>query len=118
MKTVVISKEKLLKKIKENRESHRKTFEEAFEGWKNRVLEELEKAMYDAKFGRDFRTYFNLPQPEDHTPEYDAVIDQITWSEQDTIELDFHQFDQFVRDDWGWKQDFLSNTSMYMKLKT
>lgn len=114
METVLISKQKLLEKVKENRELHRTTFEEALQGWKYRVLEELEKAISDAKKGRDFRTYFSLPQPEDHTPEYDAVIDQIEWSEEGKIELTFHQFNQFVRDDWGWKQDFLANTSMYV----
>lgn len=96
---------------------HRSTFEEALQGWKERVLEELEKAITDAKKGREFRTYFNLPQPEDHTPEYNAVIDQIEWSENEQIELTFNQFNQFVRDDWGWKQDFLSNTAMYMVKK-
>lgn len=114
MDEVFISKDKLLKKIKKNREHHRETFEKALMGWHSRVIEELEKEISDAKKGREFRTYFNFPQPTDHTPEYDAVIDQIEWSETDKIALDFHQFNQFVRDDWGWKQDFLSNTAMYV----
>ena len=114
MQKVIISKEKLLKKIKKNRDTHRETFEEALQGWEKRVYQELSQALSDAKHGRQFRTYFNLPQPEDHTPEYDAVIDQIEWTEEEQIELDFHQFNQFVRDDWGWKADFLSNTAMYV----
>lgn len=113
MKTVIISKDRLLKEIKKNRDQHRSTFEEALQGWKERVLEELEKAINDAKKGREYRTYFNLPQPEDHTPAYDEVISQIEWTEENKIELDFNQFNQFVRDDWGWKKDFLANTSMY-----
>ena len=114
MDTVLISKDKLLVKVKKNRDLHRETFESALKGWEKRVLEELKKAIEDAKKGLEFRTYFNLPQPTDHTPEYDAVIEQIEWSETDQIELDFHQFNQFIRDDWGWKQDFLSNTAMYV----
>jgi len=113
MQEVVIEKSKLLEKIKENREKHRATFEEALEGWKNRVIEELQNAVQEAKDGCKFDTYFNLPQPEDHTPEYDAVIEQIEWNEEEKIVLDFLQFNMFVRDDWGWKKDFLANTSMY-----
>ena len=113
MDTVKISKDKLLKKLKKNRDNHRKTFEKALEGWKQRVLKELDKALKDAKSGRRFVTSFELPQPADHTADYDAVIEQIDWNEEEFIFLDFYQFNQFVRDDWGWKNDFMSVAERY-----
>lgn len=115
MEHVKISKNKLLKKLKANRENHRKIFEEALEGWKERVLAHLKIAVLDAQAGRKFVTHINLPQPIDHTGEYDAIIDQIDWNEEDVIYLDLHLFNQFIRDDWGWKADFLSNATMYAK---
>jgi hypothetical protein len=115
MKNVLISKDKLLAKIKENRDSHRKQFEEALNGWKKRVIEELEKAVVNAKKDIRYITFFELPRPDDHTPEYDAIIDQIAWHEKDEIELGIHEFNLFVRDDWGWKKDFLKNAAMYSK---
>jgi hypothetical protein len=117
MQEVLISKDKLLTKLKENRETHRAQFKEALEGWKERVLEELEKAVENAKKGLKYETYFSLPRPEDHTEEYNAVIDQVEWNEEEQIELDLHSFNQFIRDDWGWKKDFLTNSAMYMKMK-
>lgn len=116
MQAVLISRDKLLVEMKKNRELHRKQFEEALEGWKDRVLEELEKSVSDAKKRLRFSTHINLPRPEDHTSEYDAVIDQVEWNEEDQVELDLHSFNQFVRDDWGWKSDFLSNASMYTQI--
>ena len=115
MDKVIISKEKLLVKLSENRELHREQFEEALLGWKDRVLEELEESLDNARKGTKFNTQIMLPRPMDHTPEYDAVIDQVSWNELDQIELDLHSFNQFVRDDWGWKSDFLSNAVMYTR---
>ena len=115
MKTIKISKNKLLTKMRENREAHRKQFEEALEGWKERVIEELEKAVENAKKGIKFETFFHLPRPDDHTADYDAIIDQVEWNERGEIELDIHTFNQYVRDDWGWKEDFISTNAMYSK---
>lgn len=113
MEQIVISKQKLLDKLRENRNNHRKIFEEALEGWRKRVIIELQCALRDARKGLKYRTYFNLPQPTDHTNEYDRIIDQIEWCETELIQLDQIQFNQFVRDDWGWKNDFLTNATIY-----
>ena len=113
MQAVLISKEKLLAKMKENRELHRKQFEEALDGWKTRVTVELERAYVNAQKGLKYETFFNLPRPDDHTEDYDAVIDQVEWNEEEQIELDLHSFNQFIRDDWGWKKDFLATNAFY-----
>lgn len=117
MQFIEVKKEALLEKLKENRDKHRKLFEEALDGWEKRVVEELKKAVSDAKAKREFRTTFFLPQPVDHTSEYDAIIEQVEWDVNETIELSPQQFNQFVRDDWGWKEDFLNNTSFYVGKK-
>ncbi|KKN46577.1 hypothetical protein LCGC14_0671730 [marine sediment metagenome] len=111
---VIIEKDKLLAKIKENRDKHRDIFKKALSGWEGRVVKELQRAVKDALSGKEFRTYFSLPQPVDHTPEYDAIIEQIEWTEDKTIDLDIGKFNQLIRDDWGWIKDFLDNASSYM----
>ena len=92
-------------------------YEEALEGWRDSVIDALEKALTDARNGVEYKTYFNLPEPESHVDEYDAVIDQVDWNEIDIIELDLHSFNKFIRDDWSWKQDFLATNALYMKAK-
>ncbi len=115
MEKILISKERLLSQMEKNRAEHRRQFEEALNGWKERVLEELGNAIVDAKAGRKFSTFINLPQPVDHTPEYDAIIDQVNWHLEDQIELSLREFNQFVRDDWGWKKDFMATNVFYSK---
>ena len=87
MKAVLISKDKLLAKVKENRNAHRIQFIEALEGWQEQVLKELEKAIVDAKSGIKFKTHFDLPKPVDHTSEYDSLIMEIEWKEEEQITL-------------------------------
>ncbi len=116
MKSVKISKEKLLEKLKENRTKHLEQYEKALEGWKDQVVDTLQKALGDARADRDFIIYFDLPKPEVHSDEYDAVIDQVEWNEEEQIELALREFNKFIRDDWQWKKDFLDNTAMYSKM--
>jgi hypothetical protein len=117
MKQVHISKGKLLEAIKNNREIHRREYEEAIEGWQVRVIDELRLALDKALGGEEYNIWFNLPKPDNHLDEYDAVIDQIEWHEADTIDLDIIDFNKYIRDDWGWKEDFLHQTAMYAKVK-
>ena len=117
MQSIKVDKDKLLTKMRENRDNHRKVFEEALSGWEQNVLDELKKAVRDAKARKQFRTFFSLPQPEDHTAEYDAAISQVEWEVGGVIDLTQQQFSQFILDDWGWKPDFLGNTASYLNYK-
>ena len=119
MHEVTIDKAKLLETLKANRSSHREMFERALAGWKAAVTKGLDEALTtalaEAEAGKKYQTtiHLALPQPTDHTADYDDIIDSVTWHENSTITLDRAQFRQFVRDDWGWMQDFLSNSAMY-----
>lgn len=113
MDAVRVNKDELLSRIKANREVHRATFEEALEGWRKRVVHELDRAVADAKANRQYRTTFDLPQPRDYTGHYDEVIGMLEMHVDDTVDLDQREFRQYINDDWGWKQDFLITNSRY-----
>lgn len=113
MEVVKISKAKLLRKLDENRADHRAIFEEALAGWQAEVTDRLEAAMQDAKAGKKYRTYFNLPMPEDHTTKYDEVITRVEWHEEEFIKLSLREFNQFVRDCWDWMPDFIDSATTY-----
>ena len=113
MQTIKVRKVDLLAKLKENRAEHRRIFEDALKGWKSQVTLALEQAMEDAKAGRKFRTEIDLPCPEDHTDDYDVVMGQVEWSIDEELTLSYHEFRQFVLDDWGWKPDFVASSTSY-----
>jgi hypothetical protein len=113
LSTVRMGKNELLKRIKTNRDEHRKIYEEAMEGWKRSVIDALDAAYKDALEGKAYRVAFRLEQPEDHTDEYDTVIELLEASLDDEFELTYTHFSNYVLDKWGWQDHFLGTASSY-----
>lgn len=113
MQKVIVKREALLAKLKENRYNHRGIFEEAQMAFRQRMIEELDKALDDAKHGRSFRRFIDLPEPEDHTKDYDRVITMVEMSVSENVELTQQEFAIYVMDDWGWKGAWTNNTVSY-----
>ena len=114
MKPFRIKKQELIEKVEFNRREHRAIYERADEGWKAQFQKWLDKQR-DAVFeGEEFETFFNEPRPQDHTEDYDVVLDGWKMSEDEEIELSIQEFRQYVRDEWGWKKDFMATSQSYI----
>lgn len=113
MHSVKIKRLELLERIKTNRKSHREQFLKAQEGYRQDMIEELDRMLKDARDGKAIRRHISMPEPQDHTKDYDSVIDMLEMSVDEVIEIEQHQFDWFVRDNWDWKaRDGVTN-AMY-----
>lgn len=110
--TVRVNKYDLLERVKKNRDEHRAIFEEALEGWKKRTIEVLEKRFQDALKGK-IDLAFNLPRPADHTDDYDTVIELLTMSLDEELELSQHDFACYALDKWAWQAQFLTTSASY-----
>ncbi len=117
MNTVKVRKERLLDKLKENREKHRDDFIKAQIGYRAEVIEQLDRALQDARDNKKITTTFRLPSPSDHTSEYDTAIEMLDWTIGDEIELSQMAFRQYIFDDWDWSQSWLLSNSSYMSKK-
>lgn len=113
MQTIIITKDKLLKQLKTNREDHKAIYELALLGWQNEVTNALEEAYKAAKAGDEYTTWFDLEEPVSHVKDYDEIIDRVKWHEADQISLDIMEFNRFVRDSWEWMPNFLNNAHTY-----
>lgn len=113
MTEVRLSKEDVLSTLMDNRENHRAKFEEAMEGYKEQAIKTLEKHIAQIKANDPQRVMLSLPLPEDHTDDYDRAIDMLQWSLDDEVVLNNREFQTYIQDDWGWKQEFESTYSMY-----
>lgn len=111
MDEITVKKVDLLKKLKENRTSHRADFELALEGWYQTGLKELERLVKEAKANKQVNFFLSLPRPEDHTTDYDRAIEMLEMDIDTEVILDEHEFRTFVQDDWGWKKAW--NTSNF-----
>ena len=115
MRTVCVDRDEYLARLRANRENHRAVFDEAIEGYQNRLMTELERRVRDLKRGRQINQYIGLPEPEDHTHDYDRVIAMAEMSVRDTVELSEDEFAMYVMDQWRWKQSFSDSTEMYTR---
>ena len=70
-------------------------------------------AYKDALEGKAYNIAFHLTRPEDHTDEYDSVIELLEASLDDEFELTYGQFNNYVLDKWGWQEHFLAMSSHY-----
>lgn len=110
MEKIIVDKTELLEKVKQNRTDHRAIFEEALEGFKRSVEEELSRLLAEARAGKrqDIRVVKTCPK--DHTGDYDRTIAMIEMAKGDEVTLAEHDFAMYVMDDWGWQAEFLGNT--------
>lgn len=112
MDTVKVDRKGLLMKLEVNRDNHRALFLKAQEGYRKIVIEELDKSLRDAREGRNIRTMIALQAPQDHTDDYDNVIEMLKMSVDTTVEIAAHDFQCYVMDKWQWAAtaNFLNST--------
>lgn len=104
----------LLNAIKENRDRHRDIFLKAQEGYRIQLIKELDQMLADARDGKKLRRFVTLPEPEDHTDDYDRVIKMLEMSVEEQLEIDETQFAMYVMDDWGWKKNWTTTNAAYI----
>jgi hypothetical protein len=113
MNTVKVKRSELLERIKKNRESHRDLFLKAQEGYREAMIEELDRMLKEAQAGRTIRRSVSMVEPQDHTKDYDRVISMLEMSQDDVVEIQEHEFDQYVMDNWSWKAMADTTNAMY-----
>lgn len=117
MDTVKVDRVRLIETMTKNRDKHAAEALEARHLYRKALLVELEKMVELAKndtipFSK-LQSFANVPEPEDHTVEYDDQLAMLSMSIDPAIELTQMQFRQYVLDKWAWKTSFLSKTAVY-----
>ncbi|MDE2096161.1 MAG: hypothetical protein KGL39_02875 [Patescibacteria group bacterium] len=114
MQTVKVKRAELLEKITKNRDAHRELFLKAQEGYRKQVIHELDLMLEDARAGRNIRRSLSLPEPQDHTSDYDREISMLQMSVDDVIEVSMQEFDWYVMDNWSWKASVTASNMRYV----
>ena len=113
MTEVTVKVEDLRAKVQANRDAHREVFERADAGWKQAALDWFNVQAERAVAGEEFAVWFNETRPEDHTADYDTVLDMLDMEVGEEVTLTMQEFRQYARDDWGWKKDWTATASNY-----
>ena len=65
--------------------------------------------------GRRVDQYIGLPEPDDHTADYDRVITMAEMSVLDVVDLSEDEFGMYVMDQWHWKQSLGESTARHLR---
>jgi hypothetical protein len=57
--------------------------------------------------------YMRNAYPEDHSNDYLSVIRKLELCVEDKIELDSSEFEQYIRNQWAWRNSFITTNSFY-----
>jgi len=114
MDPVTVKKTDLLETLRRNRDEHRDLFLKAQKAYRKRWIKELERKLKEARNNEEIVQAIALPVPEDHTDDFDTVIQMLEWDQNDTLEISYRDFLTYVRNDWGWKVSFAANTESYL----
>lgn len=110
---IIANVAELLATVRANKVTHREQFLRALDGYHARLIEEFERRLTDLRKGRAVEVAIRLPEPADHTADYDREIRMLEMHQGDTIPIGMHLFDQLVMDNWGWKQQFTATNAQY-----
>ncbi len=107
MKEVTVDKENVLSRLRENRTQHEQDYRDALQGWKETVLEHLERLR--AQLEEQPEKVVPLiphPRPESHLEEYDRMIEMLELHLPTSITITQDEFRAYYQDDWDWKSRF------------
>jgi F0F1-type ATP synthase membrane subunit b/b' len=121
VKFVKVSKDRLLATLQENRKKHVADYNEAVSNYHRKVMEGIEQLRLDVAGLESDETSeieklvnrLHFPAPQSFEKEYDKAIAQLEWETESELTLTEAEFEQLVRDNWGWKGAFAATSLVY-----
>jgi hypothetical protein len=111
---VPVKKDELLGILRSNRDRHSEKYEKARAGWRKAMERELHELLDKVDNGLIIGVQLaNIP-PEDHTGDYNDAIDMLEMSIDNEVMLSQAQFRCYVKDKWGWQEQWTTSNSQYM----
>ncbi len=113
---VKVKRDELLKILHINLEAHKKAHQEAVKGWELEVVSACEQLIATAEEGKlkDLKPIFKHgARPASHAKEYERVSAMLRHHTEEDIELDERNFDQYVNDNWEWKEQWSTSNAGY-----
>lgn len=117
-RSVNVSRVELLKKLKENLTAHRAEYDEAVIAFHARLQDDLKLALKKVKAVQDVESLknfkFHVPFPQNHSADYEEVIEMLEMSVDKSINLDAQSFRAYIKNEWVWRTQFESAKLQYV----
>lgn len=114
MENITVIKDDLVETLRANRDEHRSMFLKAQERYREKWIELLDQRLDEVRRGEKINRFFSLPEPEDHTKDFDTAIEMLQWETGDEVEISLRDFQQFVQNNWVWNQSFAASVGTYL----
>ena len=114
MSPITVDKAQLIQTLRHNRDQHQAIFEKAMDVYRAKMIEELENRVAEIKKGSKIRRGFSLPEPENHTVDFDYAIEMLELDKGDEVVLSIADYRTYYKNEWGWQQSFAGNTQSYL----
>jgi hypothetical protein len=110
-----VNREQLLQTLRTNRDEHHAVYTEALAAYRSGMVAWHREQVAAIQDGRKVHRYApsSLPEPEDHTADYDRTIQMLEWAVSDTVEIDEQAFTELVLDEWSWSGRWRDSTHSY-----
>jgi hypothetical protein len=113
MEEVKVKVSYLIGILTENRHEHKKAFELAYSGFRNKVIIAMEENLEKAKSGGEVITRIDSNPPIDHTEDYDVALDMLRIHMESEITITQEEYKNLILDKWHWSSSFRSSSSSY-----
>lgn len=113
MDQIKAKKEEVLKVLRENKTKHIKEYKTALKGYRIKCVENLAEQLAKAEDGEDFKMSFNIQSPISHEKSYNTAIGMLELDVSEFVELDTVEYQNYVMDDWSWKEHVRMSNSGY-----
>lgn len=113
MNQVRVDKGELLRILEKNARAHAEEYLVLERSYKAALKEFFEEQLEAIENGEEPVLYCNLPQPTDHTEDYDRAIQMLQMSLDGDVNLNASEFRTYIQDEWGWKNEHLATSTFY-----
>lgn len=110
---VEVETARLLGTVRANRTAHVEEFEETNERYRRAMRAWFLAQVREIESGHDFERYSQAPVPRSYAEGYDRAIGMLELHQSDTIDLGAQDYNELVKDDWNWKQEFAQTNASY-----
>lgn len=108
------NREHLINTLKNNRELHNKTYEQALEKYWELEVKFYTKALASVTEKKSAKYNLrNNAKPRNYSEQYDLVISMLEQSTEETIQIDSSDYRAFVLDEWDWSDEWKTSTASY-----
>ena len=110
---MTVNKEKLIIKLKENRDAHVEEYSKAVSAYKFEALKQLQDQMLKVENG-SLEASINLTSPLNAEKDYNDIIQMFEWDILDEVELGQNEFREFVQDEMSFAVTAKFQNSSYL----